>query len=458
MNLIHRRDFLRHSAVFGAGLSMISCSSYPTSSFNKNSRLRVLGIGVEGTIGGHDLEQIASHPKVDIVGLCDVDAPSLERAKAKYAKTVQFAVKDYREAFAKHGDQFDAVLVSTPDHSHCSIMSAALAAGKHLYGQKPVVQQLEELDIMGRALKVRSDLVTQTGAQRIESPARRAAVEILRQGLLGKVKSAHISFGGNAVSGGHYFADGKLGAPIAPPAGFDYDLWLCGAQFEECRPQMVQRQWRSWWNYGGGMVGDWIVHLSDVLFFAFPELQSPVRVRTEADPKAGVFHSGKIHSVVEYAVSGKHFAGEVFPLHMRDNGEFPDPASIGLKTKPGANTTVIVCEGGTLVLGASGPIEVWRDGVMTPGLKMPGLPAFAKFNHWHAWVDKIYGVPDCNHWTPLEIGLCCTEPGILAVKAARFPGETLAWDRASLSFTGHDEANRLLVRREYRKDFAPARL
>ena len=63
-----------------------------------------------------------------------------------------------------------------------------------------------------------------------------------------------------------------LGDPIDPPDGFNYDLWLNGAQHEPCRPNLVQRRWRSWWNYGGGQITDWVVHLTDVLFYAFPEL------------------------------------------------------------------------------------------------------------------------------------------------------------------------------------------
>ena len=169
MIILPRRDFIRNSAAFGAGLSLFSCAGVSSApSINKNSRVRLLSIGVVGTIGGADLSKLAQHPKLDVVGLCDVDDAALASAKEKYAKTVQFTCKDYREAFAQHADKFDAVHVATPDHSHCSIMTAALAAGKHLYGQKPVVQQLEEIDIMNRALKARPDLITQTGAQRID--------------------------------------------------------------------------------------------------------------------------------------------------------------------------------------------------------------------------------------------------------------------------------------------------
>jgi predicted dehydrogenase len=236
----------------------------------------VLSVGVIGTIGGTDRQHVHDHPRAEIVGLCDIDANALGTAAEDHPGA--FTCTDYREAFDKHGDAFDAVIVATPDHSHCSIMTLALARGKHVYGQKPLVQQLEELEILRQAILARPELATQTGAQRIQSQERRAAVDILRSGALGKVIEVHVAFGGGALAGGHYFADGTLGDPIEPPDGFDYDLWLNGARYEPCRPDMVQRRWRSWWNYGGGQIADWVVHLTDVVFYAFPELQSPDQV------------------------------------------------------------------------------------------------------------------------------------------------------------------------------------
>lgn len=116
--------------------------------------------------------------------------------------------------------------------------------------------------------------------------------------------------------------------------------------------------------------------------------------------------------------------------------------------------TVVQCEGGVLALTAGGDLEVWRDGVMTPGLEMPGLPEFPELNHWHAWVDNIVG-KDTKLWTPFKDGVRITEPALLAVKAARFPNVELAWDRATNSFTNHEEATRTIVSREYRTGFAP---
>ena len=116
--------------------------------------------------------------------------------------------------------------------------------------------------------------------------------------------------------------------------------------------------------------------------------------------------------------------------------------------------TVVVCEGGVLCLAADGRLEIWRDGKMSSGLKMPGLPEFPRMNHWHAWVDNCIGVKT-ELRSPFKDAVRMTEATLLAVKATRFPGTELRWDKPTLSFTNHEEATNTIVRRTYREGFAP---
>ena len=454
-----RRSLLGHGAATLATAAAPGVLGVPSFARSRpGTNLRVLSIGVIGTIGGTDRKNIAAHPEADIVGLCDIDAAALATAAAEHPQA--FTCKDYREAFASRADEFDAVIVATPDHSHCAIMTEALKAQKHVYGQKPLVHQLEELELLKRAVDASPGLVTQTGAQRIQSKARRAAVHILRSGELGRVIDAHIAFGTSAVHGGHYFADGILGDPCDPPEGFDYELWLNGAAHEPCRPQMVQRRWRSWFRYGGGQIADWVVHLTDVLFYVFPELESPVRVCSRTPSRdLSFFHADRVTSTLTYAVDSPNFANTTCNFYFYDSGLQPDRAQLGIGEGewPGGIFTVVVCEGGTLVLGPAGPIQVWRNGQMTDGLEWPGLPELEEFDHWHAWVDAALGKETPHLWAPFDIGLKCTEPGLLAVKAAMYPGQVLDWDRETLAFTNHAEATKTLVRRDYREGFEPVR-
>lgn len=450
-----RREFIRYATAASAAVLVLPRMAFARA----DTKLRVLSIGVIGTIGGADRQQIGAHPLVEIVGLCDVDSSALAQAAKDHPSA--FTCADYREAFDKHGDKFDAVIVATPDHSHCAIMTLALSKGKHVYGQKPLVHELEELETLGQAVQARPKLVTQTGAQRIQHPVRRAAVDVLKSGGLGKVIEVHIAFGGGALAGGHYFTDGKLGDPCEPPAGFNYDLWLNGAQHEPCRPNMVQRQWRSWWKYGGGQIADWVVHMTDVLFYAFPELQSPTQVCSRTPSRdLSYFHADRVLSTLTYPVSGGKFANSTCNFHFYDTNLKPDRAQLGIGERewPGGIFTIVVCEGGTLVLAPEGPLEIWREGKKTDGMQWPGLPKYEAFNHWHAWVDKALGKDTPHLWTPFAVGLRCTEPGLLAVKAAKYPGQVLDWDHKKMAFTNHAEATKTIVRREYRKGFEPVRL
>ena len=448
----NRREFIHHSAGI-AGLGAAALTSTGMGRVSANSRVNVLSIGVVGTIGSADRKQVAMHPAVEIVGLCDVDSRAIDKAKTRHPDA--FTCKDYREAFDRHGDKFDAVIVSTPDHTHAPIMLTALAEGKHCYGQKPLVHQLEELSMIDRAMDNRPDLVTQVGNQRMVYPGRRAAVEILRSGALGPAVAAH-AWTGSPNAGAYFNYDRVIHPPSTCPDHIDYDLWLGPCAKVPYRDEMLPVKWRSWWDYGTGGLGDWGVHVLDVILFGYDDLQSPVAVKTHAPRPSDEFHTYPCISTVTYAVDSDRFSNRYFPLHYSDCGQTVSRASLGLP--PGdwkdSNMTVVQCEGGVLALTAGGNLEIWRDGEMTPGLEMPGLPDFPELNHWHAWVDNIVG-KKTELRTPFKDGVRITEPALLATKAARYPNVELAWDRSSNTFTNHEDATNTIVRRDYREGFAP---
>ena len=451
---MNRRRFLWNTGAAGLGLATAVRSQTREPAVAANSKLRVLSIGVVGTIGGTDRKQVSQHPAVEIAGLCDVDSTAL--AEAARDHPAAFTCRDYREAFAKYGDQFDAVIVSTPDHSHAPIMLTALARHKHVYGQKPLVHQLEELVMMEQALAARPRLVTQLGNQRMATAGRRAAVEILRSGALGKAIEAHLWI--NSPNERDYFnLDRTIGEAVPPPAHLDWNLWLCACADTPYRAGIAPVVWRSWWNYGSNGLGDWGCHVLDVIFYAYDELQSPIAVQTHCVQSPNPqFHSHPCHSTLTYAVTSGKFARPHFAIHYSDSAQAVSRAALGLPPGkfPDTNMTVVVCEGGTLFLTADGRLEIWRDGKLTPGLRMPGLPDFPRLNHWHAWVDNCLGKPT-ELRSPFKDAIRMTEATQLAVKATRFPGQELRWDKATLSFSNNEEAAKTIVRRNYREGFAP---
>ncbi len=445
-----RRHFIKTSGA--ASLAMLAAAHGVES--QPAEKLRVLCIGVVGSIGTVDRHNVASHPRAEITGLCDVNSIALESAALEHPAA--FTCKDYREAFTKYGDRFDAVVVATPDHSHASIMLMAMLHHKHVYGQKPLVHQLEELQMLERALDARPMLCTQMANQRIAIPGRRAAVEILRSGVLGKAISAHVWV--SSPNHRDYFnLDRVLAEPSEPPAALDWDLWLCGAPKVPYRVGIEPLVWRSWWDYGSNGLGDWGCHVLDVLFYGYDELKSPIAVLTSAPAaEKPMFHYHPCRSTLTYEVDSPNFAHKIFPIHFSDSGQATSRASLGLPAGefPNDNMTLVVCENGILALAVDGELEIWRDGKMTLGLEMPGLPAFPEINHWHQWVDGCIGAIDKVR-SPFRDGIRITEPGILAVRAARFPNQELRWDRANLRFTNHEEASATLVRCNYREGFRP---
>lgn len=449
-----RRHFLRSSAAAGLGLTALGMPRVRAAS--PNGKLRVLSIGVVGTIGAADRKNVASHPNAEIAGLCDVDANYLAQAAKDHPNA--FTCRDYREAFANHADKFDAVIVSVPDHSHAPIMLTAMAHDKHVYGQKPLVHELAELAMIEMALKAKPHLVTQLGNQRMAHPGRRAAVEILRQGMLGKAVEAY-AWTGAPKPGDAYFNYEKVHQQATAPANLDYNLWLGPNAEMPYYERLAPVRWRSWWDFGTNGLGDWGCHLLDVVMFAYDDLVSPVSVKTDCPEAAGIFHVNPCKSTVSYQVGSDKFAAKTFPIHYYDSSQSPTaeqtrtPEAIG-----NSNMTVVVCEGGTLVLEAEGGLKIWRDGKAEPGLRMPGLPTkWEPLNHWHAWVDNCLG-KNTELRAPFKDAARITEACLLAVKATRFPGQELKWNKAKLAFSNNDEATKTIVRRKYREGFAPPRV
>ena len=461
-----RRDVL-HTAAAAAGAFVAGSFALGSSPLlspaprrkpfrGKLSRLQILQVGVGGTIAPADREQLEGHPDVVISGLCDVDADAL--AKVAKDRPQAFTCRDFREAFDRYADRFDAVVVCTPDHNHALVDLTALKANKHVYGQKPLVQQLSEVAAIEQALKARPDLITQVGNQRMGMAGRQHAVDILKRGLLGKAVEAHVWVSGPSDKGDGYYYYGGLKEPSPPPANLDWNLWLGAAADAPFREGLAPVRWRSSWDYGTGQLGDWCTHLLDVLYFAY-DLPSPHAVLSHTRTASDFYHAQHVSSTLTYAGStrpdgGERFARPEFVVHYRDKGQAPSRAALGLP--PGKFEgfgTLVVCEEGVLYVRPEGEIEVWRDGKPVDWQTIPGQGTVHERNHWHSWVNRILDVPDTLVQTPFAVGAGMAEAGLLCSKAARYPGVELRWDRATLTFTNHEEATKTIVRREYRPGF-----
>ncbi|MBM3876570.1 MAG: Gfo/Idh/MocA family oxidoreductase [Verrucomicrobia bacterium] len=446
MSPITRRTFLRTGAVLTAGAAALSLPA--RAQVNKNSRLRIFQMGVGG-IGGMQRGGLKGHPMVEWAGFCDVDQRELDRIKKEHANA--WTVKDYREAFATRAGDFDAAIVDVPDFHHAPMMLTALKHNKHLYGQKPLVHQLDELRLMRDGLKARPGLVTQMGNQRACNAGRMQAVEILKHNGLGKPVEAWVWTG--SVSRGTYFTEPWAPYTAAKPVPdyLDWDLWhgplTAKLPYSE---DLVPRRWRAFWETGGGQLADWGCHLLDLLYFAY-DMPAPEAVITHTPKPSSTGHTSHNQSTITYPGGGR-FAREKFVVRYNDDALLPSFAALGLPpTNVGANHTMVVCTEGTLLLQADGKITIFRKGKVVTD---EPLPATEPHNHWKDWADNCLGAKK-HLWTPLTIGWRITEPALLATKATRFPGKELRWDAANFRFTNHDQANKEVLSRTYRDGFAP---
>ncbi|MDQ3625372.1 MAG: Gfo/Idh/MocA family oxidoreductase [Verrucomicrobiota bacterium] len=426
-----RRTFLKTSAAAVLGFPAILRAASP------NSNLQVAVVGCAG-MGFFDMTQIGSHPRVKLAGLCDVDTARFEKADQKFPGIPHF--QDFREMFAKLGDSFDAVQVSTPDHMHAFVALDAMRRGKHVYCQKPLTHTVWEARQM-RLQAAKSKVVTQMGNQIHSASEYRTAVRLVRDGAIGKIKEVH-SWQKN--NGNGYT---KLTAPPAPgpvPASLNWDGWIGAAPLRDYAPGVYHPfNWRDWQDFGGGTMGDFGCHILDPVFTAL-ELTAPLSIRAENEGLNP--HSWPSAETIRFVFPGTAFTlDKTLPLTWHDGGRQPDRSLAQMpadKKLPGSGS-LLIGEGGVLII---------------PHVAMPQLYPEEKFsasemvkepkaNHYHAWVDAA--LAGTSTTDSFEYAGSLTEAVQLGNVATRLPGVTLEWDSAAMRIPNSREAEALLTK-EYR--------
>jgi hypothetical protein len=347
--------------------------------------------------------------------------------------------QDYREMFAKLADKFDAVTVSTPDHWHAPVALTAMRNGKHVYCQKPLAHTVWEVRQMRRQAEI-SGVITQMGNQIHSHEAYRTGVQLIRSGVIGKIKAVHSwqPNPGNKYSG-LTRRPAPSGAPV--PETLNWDLWIGPAPMRAYEPDLYHPfKWRDWMDFGSGTMGDFGCHILDPVFTAL-ELSAPINLRAE---NTGVNpETWPAAETIHYLFPGTAWtAGKTLPLTWYDGGRLPDRALMQMPedAKLTGSGSLFIGEGGTMIL---------------PHVSMPKLYPVEKFkdfqiekvasgSHYHLWVDgALSGIKtsDGFHYAgPLA------EAVQLGNVATRVPGQKLEWDAASLRVTNSEEATKLLTK------------
>ena len=495
---ITRREFVGMAATSAAAFSILP--SYTVSGLGHvapSDKLYIAAVGCGGE-GENDIHHFASAPKknAEIAFLCDVDdrqaAPRIkEFPKAKF-------YHDWREMFEKESKNFDAVTVAIPDHNHAIVGLSAMQLNKHLYLQKPLTHDIYEARILTEASK-KYKVVTQMGDQGASCDGMRTLREWMEAGLLGKIEKVYC------------WTDRPVWPQGIPwpnehpkvPKELKWDLWLGTAEDTEYIENLVPFNWRGWWRFGTGALGDMGCHIMGPPFKLL-ELGYPTEVSCSASTVYdGIFseahypRSGPVSSSIRFNYKLKD--GRDLKLYWMDGGITPErPEELEeegnmnelLGDTPGLNDY----EGATLFIGTKGKAACgWggRDPKLLPLSLNKAIQVPKKYprvegdmdGHWWQWVDAcIAGYGNMEVDSPFEgyagpltetvlMGnlllrsfdirekIKRNDPVYGNMEGFNFPGRYInyKWDGENMRITNFEAANQF-VKREYREGWGESKL
>ena len=272
MKKLNRRDFVRN-----AGMAATAFSIVPSTVFGKSfghispsDKLNIAGIGVGG-MGRNNLRNMSGE---NIIALCDVDWDYAAKTFNDYPNAKKF--KDWRDMFDNMGDSIDAVMVATPDHTHAGVTAHAITLGKHVYTQKPLTHSVYESRLLN-ALAKKYGVATQMGNQGNSFTDIRRVCEWIWSGAIGEVTEVHAWTDRPIWPQGLQRPTDKMKVPST----LDWDLFLGPAKHRPYHSAYTPWNWRGWWDFGTGALGDMACHVLDPVFWAL-KLQSPSKVEASS--------------------------------------------------------------------------------------------------------------------------------------------------------------------------------
>ena len=275
-----RRDFLKTASLFSAGLAFNGINILAKNKSIQQPRfdkVKIAYVGI-GNRGEQDIDEFAKTGMVEVVALCDVDMGNKQTEKVMNMYPTAKRFKDFREMFEKAGNEFEAVCIATPDHSHFPIAMLALSEGKHVYVEKPMSRTFIEAELMMQMARKNPHLVTQVGNQG-HSEANYFQFKAWQEaGIIKDVTSVvgHM----NNVRRWHQWDSNISRFPNADPMPktMDWDTWLCAVPYHDYSEKFHQGNWRCWYDFGMGALGDWGAHILDTVH-EFLDLGLPYQIK-----------------------------------------------------------------------------------------------------------------------------------------------------------------------------------
>lgn len=420
-----RRHFLQTAALAAAGSMLAGCRAMP----RRLSPNEKLNVGIIGT-GNRARSNIAGVESENIVALCDVDETFIAPLREKFPRAKVYA--DFRKFI--DDDEIDAVVISTADHTHAVAAAAALHAGKHVYCEKPLTHTVHEARALTKLAARHHELATQMGTQIHAGANYRRVVELVQSGAIGPVRECHVWC--DRVWGG-----GNRPTETPPvPRTLNWDLWLGPAPARPYHPTYHPKDWRRWWDFGGGTLGDMACHYMDLPFWAL-RLTAPRTVEASGPP---------VHpeTTPEWLVVRYEFPARLdlpaVDLTWYDGGRQPELIAQG-KVPPWKNGVLFVGDRGMLL--ADYGRRMLLPESQFAGFQPPPQMIPDSIGHHREWVLACKtGMPTtCNfgYAGPL------TEAVLLGIVAYR-TGHRIEWN-APLAKVSNSRQAINFVRREYRR-------
>ena len=422
-----RRRFLGTSLATGAALTLAAPAFVRGRGLNEKLNIATIGTG---GMGGADLDSLAGE---NIVALCDVDENTLNVAAGRFPKAKKYF--DFRKMLESEEKQIDAVQVSTPDHIHAPASVMAMKMGKHCFCQKPLAHDVTEARTMAK-LAAEKKLATQMGTQIHAGDNYRRVVEIVQSGAIGPVREAVVWCGKDWGGGRHRKAE-------APPKHLHWDLWLGPAAERPYEPGVYHPQeWRRWWDFGTGTLGDMACHLMDLPFWALG-LKHPLSVEAEGPPVDPDTTPTGMKVTLEFPARGGAPSGSP-PVKFTWSDGNRTPKQVAGHDVPFMGV-MFIGEKGQMFADYGGyrlyPEEQFK------GFRPPPQTIPASIGHYAEWIRA------CKEGTPTTCNFgysgALSEAVLLGNVAYRV-GKKFQWDAENLKAVNCPQADQYL-RREYRQ-------
>ena len=431
---LNRRQFLKTSALSAAALGL---SQFPAPSIalaaDANSKLRVGVVGISGRGAGNISELLGGSEKIaELAAICDVDDNNLEAQGKKYPNAKRFF--DFRTMLDEM-DDLDAVLVSTPDHTHAVAAMAAMKKGLPCFCEKPLAHDVAEIRAMQKIAKEKK-LATQMGTVIHATENYRCVVELIQAGAIGEVTECHV-----------WCFKGWGGYPEPSTEKFDvpknihWDEWLGPAQWVDYNPCYLPARWRGYWPFGTGTFGDMACHLMDLPFWAL-DLKYPKTIHATCDSEISKMCCPlDVECKYEFELNGK-----TFPLTWYDGKK--RPAVIDEKKLEPLSMGVIFVGKDGILEADYGTIRLYPEEKFAK-YERPAKSIPKSAGHHREWLNSIIDggktEPLCNFEYSGRLAEA-VQLGAVSLRAGKIK---LEWDADKMLVTNNKAANDF-IKTEYR--------